>query len=105
MVSTFISYGLKASLISGDASDFSVFTDGDLELLEWPPFSMEPADETEDDDDDEDFLFFSDGETRDLTVIFPESAPIWLHVCAKSASGLFLASNCKVKEKKTVLIS
>lgn len=86
LVSTFISYGLNASgrISCGDVFDFGVFemVDGDLDVSVFN-------------------LFFSD-ETVGFTAA--ESAPIWLHVWAKSASGLFLASIWNY-EKKSKSIS
>lgn len=92
LVNTFNSYGLNANGFtdSGDAVAFGVF--------DWA--NADGGDFEDDEDESDDFLFLSI-DNSGLTV--DESAPIWLHVCAKSASGLFLASNCNGNRKYSLL--
>lgn len=84
LVTTLVSYGLNASVLLSDGlprvlrSNFAA--GGDL-ALELPTLLLFEE-------------LFSNGETSGFV---GESAPIWLHVCAKSAKGLFFASNCKIK--------
>lgn len=57
----------------------------------------EDEDELEDEDDDDD----EDREGQ-RGLAFGGSAPIWLHVCANKAKGLFFASNCKNRRDKDI---
>lgn len=81
---TLVSYGLNASDFPSDGllrvlrSNFAA--GGDFAFA--PPFML--------------FGVLSRGEIKGFV---GESAPIWLHVCANKANGLFFASNCKVKRK------
>lgn len=47
---------------------------------------------------EESFLLDFDFSEAAISLELGASAPIWLHVWASSANGLFLASNCKQKK-------
>lgn len=82
-VVTFVSYGLKPSGFdsAGLLRVRSTFVAGG-DLVFEPEITFDG---------------FSNG---DIIGFVGESAPIWLHVWARRASGLFLASNCKIENNK-----
>lgn len=85
-VTTLFSYGLKANLLS-----FGV------ERWTFSDFSLDAAgDERVFDESEDVFFVFSNGEINGFDD--GVSAPIWLHVWANRAKGLFFASNCKEKK-------
>lgn len=72
-------------------------TDAGGVLLDFPLLSV----------DDDSFLLaeeppFSDDVLPAADAAGAGSAPIWLHVCARSARGLRLASSCKSNSKQSI---
>jgi hypothetical protein len=91
LLSTLVSYGLKASPPAPRAGSAGLArATGVLSALWPPPFGGVPEAPSV-----TMAVFFGFSNCGINGFVLGVSAPIWLQVCANKANGLFLASNCK----------